>query len=137
VKKTVLVYAAALVVAVFVLEWVQFKYAVRAFSTEWFVVFIAIAFTALGAWLSWRLTPKSKPASFERNDKAIESLSLTPRELEVLYLLSQGQSNKEAARNLDLAPNTVKTHIASVFRKLEVSRRTQAIKKAQSLSIIP
>ena len=41
------------------------------------------------------------------------------------------------ARTLGVAPNTVKTHIANLFAKLEVGRRTQALAKARDLSLIP
>jgi ATP/maltotriose-dependent transcriptional regulator MalT len=55
----------------------------------------------------------------------------------VLELLAAGDANKEIARKLDISPNTVKTHIASLFGKLEVQRRTQAIQKARALRILP
>lgn len=137
VKKIVTIYALALACAIFVLEWLQYKAALRAFTTEWFIAVIAVLFLGLGAWLAWSLMPTRQATEFEINHNAIQSIGITPREVEVLQLLSMGQSNKEVARSLDLAPNTIKTHIASLFRKLEVSRRTQAIRKAQSLCIIP
>jgi ATP/maltotriose-dependent transcriptional regulator MalT len=55
----------------------------------------------------------------------------------VLELLAVGDANKEIARKLDISPNTVKTHIASLFAKLEVQRRTQAIQRARELRILP
>jgi ATP/maltotriose-dependent transcriptional regulator MalT len=54
-----------------------------------------------------------------------------------LALLASGQSNKEMARSLAISPNTVKTHIARVYEKLEVERRVQAIEKARWLALIP
>ena len=54
----------------------------------------------------------------------------------MLERLAAGQSNKEIARTLGLSPNTVKTHIANLFAKLEVGRRTQAISKARDLHLI-
>ncbi len=41
------------------------------------------------------------------------------------------------ARQLGISPNTAKTHLASVYQKLEVQRRTQAIHKARELALIP
>ena len=73
----------------------------------------------------------------ENLDAALKSLGVTEREVTVLELLAAGDANKEIARKLDISPNTVKTHIASLFAKLEVQRRTQAIQKARELRILP
>lgn len=56
--------------------------------------------------------------------------TLSPRELSILKLVAQGQSNKEIARNLGIAPETVKTHVKSIFAKLGVQNRAQAAAKA-------
>lgn len=52
--------------------------------------------------------------------------SLTPRELEILAHLAEGLSNREIAERLVLSPETVKSHVAAVLNKLDVSDRTQA-----------
>ena len=52
--------------------------------------------------------------------------SLTPRELEILGYLAAGHSNKVIARRLDLAESTIKVHVQSILRKLELSSRVQA-----------
>ena len=52
--------------------------------------------------------------------------SLTPRELEILRHLSEGQSNKEIARDLGITDGTVKLHVRSILRKLEVRSRVEA-----------
>ena len=52
--------------------------------------------------------------------------SLTPRELEILRHLAEGQSNKEIARALGITDGTVKLHVRSVLRKLEVRSRVEA-----------
>ncbi len=57
---------------------------------------------------------------------AYSQVKLTPRQTEVLRLLVDGQSNKEIARNLKLSEATVKAHISSIFKVLNVSNRTQA-----------
>jgi len=51
---------------------------------------------------------------------------LTKRELEVLRLLTKGMLNKEIAKTLYISEKTVKNHISSIFRKLDVQDRTQA-----------
>jgi DNA-binding NarL/FixJ family response regulator len=56
-----------------------------------------------------------------------DSLGLTPRQLEVLQLLLQGQPNKMIARELSLSVETIKDHVAAVLRALGVNSRTQAV----------
>ena len=136
--RLIILYALALALAVTGLEWLQFRYVSRAFSTEIYIVLLAASFAALGLWAGHRLTRRRSVApGFERNDAALRSLGLTPREYEILGLLAAGQSTKEIARQLEISPNTAKTHIASVYQKLEVQRRTQAIHKARELALIP
>ncbi len=68
-----------------------------------------------------------------RSQKAEESWEpspedqLTPREKEVLQLLSKGLTNKEIAQKLFISEKTVKSHLSSIFRKLKVAKRLQAI----------
>jgi DNA-binding NarL/FixJ family response regulator len=61
---------------------------------------------------------------------------LTERQLQVLRLLSRGMSNKEIATNLDVAENTVKVHVATIYRALGVAGRTGALLRAQALSLL-
>jgi DNA-binding NarL/FixJ family response regulator len=51
---------------------------------------------------------------------------LTPREEEVLRLLATGETNRQIAKRLFVSEETIKSHVASIFRKLEVSDRTRA-----------
>ncbi len=135
--KSVALYGLALAAGAFVLQWLQYKYVARAFAPEIYIALIALGFTGLGIWAGIRLTPKTIAGPFERNEAAIKSLGLTEREVKVLELLAAGAANKEIARALDISPNTVKTHIANLFQKLEAQRRTQAIQKARELGLIP
>jgi DNA-binding NarL/FixJ family response regulator len=52
-------------------------------------------------------------------------------------MLAAGHPNKVIARQLEISPNTVKTHISRIFEKLEVANRTQAIRRARELDILP
>ena len=63
----------------------------------------------------------------KRLDTAIEEKGLTEREVAVLRALAQGQSNKEIARTLWLAEQTVKFHLTNIYRKLDVRSRTEAV----------
>lgn len=58
---------------------------------------------------------------------------LTPREMEVLGALIEGLSNKSIARKLEISQHTVKFHVESLFRKLEVNSRSQALIKGLAL----
>ena len=71
-----------------------------------------------------------------RRAPARASATLSQRETEVLRRISVGESNKEVARALDLSPSTVRTHIESVFRKLECSTRAAATLKAFTLGLL-
>jgi ATP/maltotriose-dependent transcriptional regulator MalT len=68
--------------------------------------------------------------------QALGYLGVSDREYEVLTLLADGLSNREIAERLFVSPNTVKTHLAHLYEKLAVSRRTQAISKAKELRLI-
>lgn len=57
----------------------------------------------------------------------LASLGLSERQVDVLRLLIEGKSNKDICRRLALAESTVKTHLAAIFRKLDVNSRTQAV----------
>jgi DNA-binding CsgD family transcriptional regulator len=61
---------------------------------------------------------------------------LTPREHEVLSQLALGGGNADVARSLFVSENTVKTHLASIYRKLEVDRRSDALRVARSLGLL-
>ena len=60
---------------------------------------------------------------------------LTPREHEILALLSEGRSNRSIAQNLYLSEETVKGHLNAIFRKLGVTNRTQAAMMAVELGV--
>lgn len=135
--RQVVIYGLLLALAAAGLEWLRFRHVTRIDSTEIYVAILALGFVALGIWVGRKLTPQPRPAAFERNAAAIRSLGLTERECDILARLASGQSNKELARTLAISPNTVKTHLARVFEKLEVQNRMQAVEKARWLSLIP
>lgn len=136
-QKTAVAYGLSLAGGTFVLRWLEYQYSVRLFSTQVYVALIAVAFTVLGLWLGHRLTRRGAPPEFERNHQALRYLGVTDREYEVLTLLAAGSSNREIAARLFVSPNTVKTHLASLYGKLSASRRTEAVSKARELRLIP
>jgi DNA-binding NarL/FixJ family response regulator len=64
------------------------------------------------------------------------TITLSPRETEVLALVAQGSSNPAIAKALFLSEATVKTHLLHVFEKLGVSDRTRAVTKAMELGLL-
>ena len=77
------------------------------------------------------------PASLaEKLAAGLSSESLTGRELNVLELLAQGKSNKEIGVNLYISETTVKSHLRSIFRKLNVLSRTEAVTVASRCGLI-
>lgn len=66
-----------------------------------------------------------------------ESLGLTGRQLDVLWLLLEGMSNKQICRKLDLAEATVKVHVRAILRALNVDSRTEAVVVATRMGLVP
>ena len=72
------------------------------------------------------LIPVLNAKMIDRDKDTVKIESLTKRELEVLKNLSYGMYNKEIAEKLDISERTVKNHISNIFKKIEVTDRTQA-----------
>ena len=62
--------------------------------------------------------------------------TLTPREIEILQMLTPGLSNKAIAKQLNISDHTVKFHVSSIFQKLNVSTRTEAVAVGVRLGLI-
>lgn len=110
---------------------------VRAYPSEIYIVLVALLFTGVGIWAGRRLTspPRAKP--FRTNEKARDYLGITEREMEVLRLIEEGYSNRQIAERLYISIHTVKTHVSSLLSKLDCNRRTQVVRKAKLLKLIP
>jgi DNA-binding CsgD family transcriptional regulator len=136
--KTMLVYGFALAAGAVALQWLEYQIWARTHAGTVYVALVAAAFLGLGIWVGRRLF-RSEPRTgeFTLNERAQSSLGITDRERQVLQLLADGRSNKEIAARLELSPNTVKTHVARLFEKLRVARRTEAILLARELGLVP
>ncbi len=147
-NKSVILYGLFLAIMLCLLKWLELRFIVINHAFEIYAGSIAVIFTGLGIWLALKLTkPKTiliekevlseKSETFVINEKEIIRLNISKRELEVLQLMSEGLSNQEIAERLFVSLNTIKTHNARLFGKLEVKRRTQAIEIAKKLGLIP
>lgn len=136
--RQILTYGGLLAVGTLILQWLDYQTLARAHARELYTFVIAAAFLALGIYIGVRAIgrrPETLP--FDGNPKAQAALGISPRELTVLQELAAGRSNKEIAAALDVSPNTIKTHVARLFEKLEVRRRTEAINRARELGLLP
>jgi DNA-binding NarL/FixJ family response regulator len=77
-----------------------------------------------------------KESSVRQKETANPVQALTPREIEVLDMLGSGLGNKAIAKRLNISDHTVKFHVSSIFQKLSVSTRTEAVAVAVRLGLI-
>lgn len=147
-RKHVLLYGLLCGVLIAVLKAIEYRWLVVEYSLEIYGGLVAAVFAALGIWLGLKLTRRTEtvvvrevmvaaPVDFVRDQAKLESLGITPRELEVLELIAAGLSNKEIAERVHVSENTVKTHSSRVFDKLGARRRTQAVQLGKELRLIP
>lgn len=139
-KRTALIYGLALATLIFTMKFLEYRLMIRDLSVEFYVAIIAVFFTGLGIWAGLKLTRKKVIVvgpEFVLNEMELTRLGISKREHEVLELVAQGLSNQEIANKLFVSINTVKTHTSNLFLKLEARRRTDAIRKAKELRLIP
>lgn len=135
--RSIAIYGALLAAGAFALQWLDYQRMARAYPGDIYIFLIAAAFLGLGIFVGVRVFAGPAPAPFDGNPKAQASLGISPREMDILKELAAGHSNKEIAANLNVSPNTVKTHVARLYEKLDAKRRTDAIHKARQLGIMP
>ena len=135
--KRVVGYGALLAAGTLALQWLDYQRLVRMHSGDIYLFLVAAAFLVLGIVLGVQVFAAPAPVAFDGNPKAQAALGLSDRELQVLHELAAGHTNKEIAARLHVSPNTVKTHVARVFEKLGAKRRTEAIRRARELGIVP
>lgn len=148
--KTVWLYGVSLAILLLLLKWLELKFVIYDHAFELYAGSIAILFTGLGIWLSKKLSkPRIEQLVVEKtvirdpslpfvvNEKEMARLGISLRELDVLQLMAEGLSNQEIADRLFVSLNTVKTHAARLFEKLDVQRRTQAVERGKQAGLIP
>ena len=139
-SKTIIIYGVALAALIWVLKFIEYRFLVRDLTLEFYIGAVAMVCTGLGIWAGLRLTRKKivlQNPDFQRDDAALARLEITRRELEVLTLIAEGLSNQAIADKLFGSLNTVKSHSSSLFLKLNVRNRTQAVLRAREHRILP
>lgn len=139
-KRTILAYGAVAALLILLVKFADYRFMAHDFTTETYIGVIAGIFVLFGIWIGLKFTrtetvlvPESE---FSLDEEALERLGISARELEVLVLMSKGASNQEIADKLFISLSTVKTHSSSLFSKLDVKRRTQAVQRAKELRLI-
>jgi DNA-binding CsgD family transcriptional regulator len=133
----ILPYGVLLAAGMLALQWLDYQRLARTHFAEMAIFLVAAGFLVLGVVLGVRVFARPAPLPFDGNPQAQAALGISPRELAVLHELAAGRSNKEIAARLNVSPNTVKTHVARLFEKLDASRRTDAIARARELGLLP
>jgi DNA-binding CsgD family transcriptional regulator len=147
-KKTILVYGLALAGLTILLKMIEYKFMVRDISMEIYLGIIALFFTIIGVWAGTRIINRKtivkevpvlveQKADFVQDEAQMKKLGISPREYEVLQLMSEGLSNQEIGEKLFISLPTVKTHTTNLYMKLDVKRRTQAVQRAKEMRLIP
>ncbi len=138
--RTIIIYAVVLAALVFLLKMLEYRLWVRELSVSHYIGIIALLFTIIGVWVGLRLSrprrtvTESQPAA--DLDALLAKTGISRREYEVLDLMARGMTNQEIADKLFISLNTVKTHAANLFVKLDAKRRTQAIERAKREGLI-
>jgi len=145
-RKTVWIYGILGGVLIAILKLVEYRYLIVEHSLELYGGLVATIFAGLGIWLGLKLTRTTEVVRevvvvrdaqpFVADQTRIDALGITPREHEILTLIAAGLSNREIAEKLFVSENTVKTHSARLFMKLNARRRTQAVQRAKEAGLI-
>jgi len=105
----------------------------------WIAIF-SVVFLLIGIILSRKLFTRTLVVTHETpaeiNNEQLLKSGLSRREAEILLLMHEGLSNQQMADKLFISENTIKKHVSNIFQKLQVERRTEAVKRARELSII-
>lgn len=133
------------------LQWGQYRFVIIDYTFEVYVLLLAMVFTGVGIWAGRQfirrkvevverkiIIEKEVPVpvvSATSREEIMLRTGLSDRETEVLQLIIAGHSNQEIADRLFVSLSTIKTHVSNIFIKLEVTRRSQAIRKARAMGL--
>ncbi|XOV91960.1 MAG: response regulator transcription factor [Bacteroidota bacterium] len=120
------------------LELGQYSLRSSAWFSEMVLVICAVALVIFGIILRNFITTRKDllEGNSISNLKKLDFLKISPREHEVLIKIAEGYSNNEIAEKLFVSENTIKTHVSNLYIKLNVKRRTEAIRQAKAYGIL-
>ncbi len=148
--KIVLLYGLLLGVVLVAFKLFEYSYFSRRITLDLYLGITAVAFLAVGIIVGLK-GGRGRPVKEEEEPAAEKGLEPSPtftlqgttietglseREREILGHIAEGRTNPEIAEKLFLSPNTIKTHVSNIYRKLEVERRAQAVARAKELKIL-
>lgn len=144
-KHTIISFGLLIFAVLVLFQVAKFSRFQSVWSNEIWIGLFSLLFLLIGIFLSKKLQKEKivekevfvPKGDFLLNEKKLEQLNITKREYEVLELIGKGMSNQQIAGALFVSENTIKKHISSLFLKLDVQRRTEAIRKARDLGLIP
>ncbi|MBC7848094.1 MAG: response regulator transcription factor [Chitinophagaceae bacterium] len=151
--KQVVVGFGLLIVAVLILfQLARFSHFDTSNNIEWWIAAASILFFIIGVYISRKMFRKEvitekeiiiereviveRPVPTSIDERQLLKTGISKRELEILQLINDGLSNQQIAERLFVSENTIKKHVSSIFLKLDVERRTEAVRKAKELRII-
>jgi DNA-binding CsgD family transcriptional regulator len=146
-KQVVIAFGMLILALLMLFQLARFQSFRSGFRIEIWIAAFSLLFFIIGIILS-RKVFKQKPQviqkeiiinsseEFRADLSQVSKLGISKREYEILQLINEGLSNQQIAAKLFVSENTVKKHISNLFFKMDVERRTEAIKKAKGLKII-
>jgi two-component system, NarL family, response regulator LiaR len=142
--KLIVIYGSAFALAAVLLRGIESNFLFHDISTESYAGAIAAIFTIVGCGIGWKVAADRKQRQLSvagaevlsRDPAALDQFGISKREHEVLRLIAQGHSNQEIADQLFVSLHTIKKHSSSLFVKLDVKRRTQAVEKAKQVGLM-
>ena len=155
-KQLVISFSILITCLLILFQLARFTYWRSPSATEWWIIAFSLIFLLIGIvinrqYLAHRVRNQREenrpisPENYNGHDGGIhpeepgdilEQLGISSREYEVLKLIREGLSNQQIAERLFVSENTVKKHISNLFFKMDVQRRTEAVKKAIDLKIL-
>jgi DNA-binding CsgD family transcriptional regulator len=145
-----LLYGIVLGILLVLMAWAKYRFLIADHAIEIYILLIAAVFTSIGMWAGLRWSaPRiiEKPKIIEvpiiqsdiqqrPKEELLKIYNLSLREWETLVSLSSGLTNEQIAEKLFISNNTVKTHLGNLYAKLDVKRRTEAVKKAREIGLL-